>query len=196
MSAISSQDEIMAELIGRYGELLLNESNDFFADLASSIVGQQLSAKAAATIWNRVKAALGEVNPENVIKTSNETLRSAGLSSQKAEYIKSLATAAQNKTLELDRLRDLENEEIIRQLTAIKGVGRWTAEMFLIFGLARPDVFSFGDGGLFSAMNKLYGEMTKEKMTEISEKWSPYRSFACLYLWESLDNAPKQQADF
>jgi DNA-3-methyladenine glycosylase II len=186
------RDLVMKELIKKYGELTLAESSDYFTDLVRSIVGQQLSGKAANTIWKRVEALLsGEINADNFLSVPDELMRQAGVSGNKTRYIKNIAQAVMNKSLDLENIRSFDNEEIIRQLTTIKGVGQWTAEMFLIFSLAREDVFSFGDGGLNSAINKLYGSgvvLTKDEIKTISEKWKPYRSIACLYLWQSLDN--------
>ena len=182
----------MKNLIEKYGELTLTESKDYFADLARSIVGQQLSGKAASTIWKRVETLLnGEITTDKFLLVPDELMRQAGVSANKTRYIKNIAQAVFDKSLDLENIRSYDNEEIIRQLTKIKGVGQWTAEMFLIFSLAREDVFSFGDGGLNSAINKLYGGgtvLTKDEIKTITEKWKPYRSIACLYLWRSLDN--------
>jgi len=187
-----SRDSVMKKLVEKYGELTLTESGDYFADLASTIIGQQLSGKAAATIWKRVSALTGGgVSARKILSVPDEALRQAGASSNKVRYIKNLAQAVIDKSLNLENIREYDDEEIIRQLTAIKGVGRWTAEMFLIFSLAREDVFSLGDGGLNSAVNKLYGDgavLGKDEILNIAEKWKPYRSIASLYLWRSLDN--------
>jgi DNA-3-methyladenine glycosylase II len=189
---ILSRDPVMKELIGKYGELTLTESRKYFTDLASMIIGQQLSGKAAATIWKRVAALTGDdVSADKILSVSDEALRQAGASSNKVRYIKNLARAVIDKSLNLESMPDHGDEEIIRQLTAIKGVGRWTAEMFLIFSLAREDVFSLGDGGLNSAVNRSYGNgaiLGKDEILNIAEKWKPYRSIASLYLWRSLDN--------
>ena len=187
-----SRDLVMKDLIEKYGELTLSESEDYFTDLARSIVGQQLSGKAASTIWKRVEALLnGEITADNFLSVPDELMRQAGVSGNKTRYIKNIAQAVFDKSLDLENIRSYDNEEIIQQLTKIKGVGQWTAEMFLIFSLAREDVFSFGDGGLNSAINKLYGSgkvLTKDEIKTITEKWKPYRSIASLYLWRSLDN--------
>jgi len=182
----------MKKLIGKYGELSLSESKDYFTDLARTIIGQQLSGKAAATIWKRVIAlAGGDVTEGKIISIPDEALRQAGASSNKTKYLKNLAQAIIDKSLNIENIQKYGDEEIIRQLTAIKGVGRWTAEMFLIFSLAREDVFSLGDGGLSSAVNRLYGNgaaLGKDEISNIAENWKPYRSIASLYLWRSLDN--------
>jgi len=189
---ILARDLIMKGLINKYGELTLTESKECFADLARAIVAQQLSAKAADTIWKRVQALLGgEITAGKLLSVPDVDIRQAGVSSNKIKYMKNIARAVADKTLDFDNIRNCGDDEIIRQLTAIKGVGRWTAEMFLIFSLAREDVFSFGDGGLTSAINRLYGDgipLTKDEIKTITDKWQPFRSIASLYLWRSLDN--------
>ena len=189
---ILSRDPVMKKLIGIYGELTLTESGDYFTDLARTIIGQQLSGAAAGTIWKRVVALAGEdLRPDKIISIPDDELRLAGVSSNKTKYIKNLAQAIIDKSLNIENIQTYDDEEIIRQLTAIKGVGRWTAEMFLIFSLAAKDVFSSGDGGLNSAVNKLYGNgaaLDKDEILKITERWKPYRSIASLYLWRSLDN--------
>ena len=186
-----SGDLVMKDLIEKFGELTLTESNDYFTDLVSSIVAQQLSGKAASTIWKRVETLLnGEITAEKFLSVPDELMRQAGVSRNKTRYIKNIAQAVLDKSLDLENIRNYDNGEIIRQLTTIQGIGQWTAEMFLIFSLAREDVFSFGDGGLNSAINKLYGSgiaLTKEEIKAITDKWKPYRSIASLYLWRSLD---------
>jgi DNA-3-methyladenine glycosylase II len=197
LKTLGKKDPIMKELITKYGEVTLQgnymESEGLlFADLVRSIAGQQLSGKVATTIWGRVEKLLnGEIKPAKFISTTDEALRGVGLSMPKTKYIKGIAETVQSGTLKLDKLKDLSDEEVITELTKVKGIGRWTAEMFLIFSLARPDVFSFGDGGLFNAMNKLYGgNLTRARQEEIVERWKPYRTHASLLLWESLDNQP------
>jgi len=188
---ILSRDPVMKKLIGEHGKLTLTKSRDYFTNLVRSIIGQQLSGKAAATIWERTVALTGDdVSADKILSVSDEALRKAGISSNKIKYIKVLAQAVLDKSLNLASLPKYDDEEIIKRLTAIKGIGRWTAEMFLIFSLAREDVFSFGDGGLNNAVNKLYGNggvLNKDEIRNIAENWKPYRSIASLYLWQSLD---------
>lgn len=199
LQILSSSDDYLGKLIEQYGEIELEEPEIhnfefYFKDLASSIVSQQLSVKAASTIWNRVEALLEfDISPEKIIMTSDDDLRQAGLSKRKVEYIKHLAQSVIDKKINLSNLHELSDEDVINELVKIKGIGRWTAEMFLIFTLKRPDVFSLGDLGLFNAMKRFYGEdLTKERQEEISKNWKPYRTYASLYLWKSLDNAPKK----
>jgi DNA-3-methyladenine glycosylase II len=187
-----TRDPVMKGLVEKYGALGLTESTDYFADLARAIVAQQLATKAADTIWRRVTALLGgEVTAGKFLSIAGEAVRQAGVSANKLKYMTNLAQAVMDGTLDLENIQNRDDEEIIPHLSAIKGIGRWTAEMFLIFSLAREDVFSFGDGGLKSALNKLYGGggvLTKGEMESITDKWRPYRSLASLYLWRSLDN--------
>ncbi len=172
----------------------LNEpakTNDLFFDLVDSIIQQQLSEKAGATISKRfVKLFPNEkVTPENVLKISDEKIRGAGLSYSKIKYIKGIAKEINEGRLDLASMDGLKDEEVIAELIKQHGIGNWTAEMFLMFTLQRPDVFSLGDLGLKNAISRHYklDNITKEKMTEISAKWTPYRTIACRILWRSLE---------
>lgn len=167
---------------------------NYFQALAQAIISQQLSTKAAATIRGRVVALFNIKKfptPEDFLKMPDKKLRSAGLSHSKILYIKNLAHFYKNHEKEFKNLNKLSDEEIITMLVEIKGVGRWTAEMFLIFTLGREDVFSHGDLGLRNAIKKLYKlrkDPSERRTKQISNKWKPYRSAASLYLWASLDN--------
>ena len=189
-----SRDPVMKMLIRLYGELTLagSEPTEYFSDLAKNIIGQQLSGKAADTITARVLALMGgSFGTKKIISQSEQSLREAGMSYNKIAYMKNLSRAVLAKSLDLENIEDYGDDEIIAQITAIKGLGNWTAEMFLIFSLARGDVYSLGDGGLSRSVNILYGRgklLGKEEIKKISEKWKPYRSLACLYLWKSLHN--------
>ena len=170
---------------------------DIYLALVRSILGQQLSTKAAATIYQRFLALFPEnyPTPELVVKSSIDTLKSAGLSKQKATYIQNVADFAINPGLEFDQLNTKTDEEIIQHLTKIKGVGRWTVEMLLMFAFQRPDVFAVDDLGIQQAIKKLYNlteekKELKNKMIEIAEVWKPYRTIACRYLWRWKDNTP------
>jgi DNA-3-methyladenine glycosylase II len=169
---------------------------DAYEALIRAIVGQQLSTKAARTIWARVLELFdGKTpSPEQVIAADPEALRGAGLSWSKVSYVRDLAERVADGELDLDRLPELPDEEVIEELTAIKGIGQWTAEMFLIFHLGRPDVVSTGDLGIRKAAQIAYGldEMpAPAELERMAEKWRPHRTLACLYLWRSLDNAPE-----
>lgn len=186
---LAQADPELGGLIAHIGPLRIALSNDYFASLASAIVGQQLSGKVADVIWERLKTLVGgSVTPENLLTASETDMRAIGLSNAKVRYVKALAEAAASGALQLGAMNELADEAIIKELTAIKGIGRWTAEMFLIFSLGREDVFSCGDGGLQRAFQWLYGiEASKENLLRVSAAWQPYRTYASLYLWEALN---------
>lgn len=178
-------------------EVVAKPDNQLFADLAESIVSQQLSIKAADTIWKRVVALLPDQNiiPSGFLALDVEALRGAGLSRSKAQYVKNVAEAVTIGLVDLPQLHHLELEQAVEQLTQIKGVGRWTAEMFLMFSLGREDVFSVGDLGLRRAIERWYGvepdHKDLKKYLEISQKWQPYRTYASRVLWRSLELPPQ-----
>lgn len=194
---LSQADPKMAALIKNHKVDRFKIRENSFHGLVESIISQQLSTKAARTIRERFRLTLGSPNYtyKHILKTPFEKLREAGLSGSKARYIQGLALAMESKTLNFKKLITLDDEQVIEELVKHKGVGRWTAEMFLIFTLGRPDVFSVGDWGLRNAVIKIYKPKNAETNTilRISEKWKPYRSTACLYLWASLDNIPKDK---
>ena len=166
---------------------------EYFQALSSAIVGQQLSTKAADTIWGRVAAlAGGQVSPDSVVKLRHDELRAAGMSNAKAAYLLSLADDVLSKKIILDDLDKLEDEAVIARLTELKGIGRWSAEMFLMFTLGRPDVFSAGDLGLIRAIEQHYGRtgIKPDEAIILAETWSPHRTTASLVLWHSRDNKP------
>ncbi|MCR4324141.1 MAG: DNA-3-methyladenine glycosylase 2 family protein [Candidatus Curtissbacteria bacterium] len=172
----------------------LTKSENYFWDLVRKIIGQQLSVKSAAAIASRFQELYGaDFSPEAVIETRDEKLRKVGLSGTKVSYIKGLALAVNDKELILAGIDKLSNEEIIEELTKIKGIGPWSAEMFLMFSLARPDVFSLGDLGLRRAMERLYEieDLKLAQMEEMSLVWSPYRTYASMTLWKTLANEPQ-----
>jgi DNA-3-methyladenine glycosylase II len=163
--------------------------------LARAIVGQQLSTRAARSIWEKLQGLFGgeTPTPEALLRRRPQTLRKAGLSNAKVEFLRDLAKRVTDGRLDLDRLAELPDEDVIAELLEIKGVGRWTAEMFLIFHLARPDVVSVGDLGIRRAVQLAYGmeELPgPEELERIADQWRPHRTLACLYLWRSLDNTP------
>ncbi|HEX9967379.1 MAG TPA: DNA-3-methyladenine glycosylase [Solirubrobacterales bacterium] len=201
---LAAADPTMAALIERLGPIdiatrLKRRSEERPADaygaLLRAIVGQQLSTKAARTIYRRVCELFGgsTPSPEQLLEASEEDLRAAGLSGRKVEYIRDLASHVLDGELELDRLTDLSDEEVIEEIIAVRGLGQWTAEMFLLFHLERPDVLSGGDLGIRKAIQVEYElpEMpTPQRVLEIGEPWRPHRSLASLYLWESLAAVP------
>jgi DNA-3-methyladenine glycosylase II len=202
--ALAAADPTMAALIERVGEIdiatrLRRRSEERPADaygaLLRAIVGQQLSTKAARTIYLRVLDLFDGKTPapEQLLDATVEDLRGAGLSGRKVEYIRDLASHVLSGELELDRLEQLSDEEAIEEIVAVRGLGQWTAEMFLLFHLERPDVLSGGDLGIRKAVQIEYGleEMPPPtRVIEIGEPWRPHRSLASLYLWESLAAVP------
>lgn len=170
----------------------LTKPEDPFVDIVDSIISQQLSGKAAATIFGRFKKLFPheKITPEKLLKIPDEKIRSAGISYSKISYIKGIAKEIVNENLDLNKMEDLSDEMVISEMIKLKGVGVWTAEMFLMFTLARPDIFSAGDLGLQNAIAKHYkikGKPSKEKLLQISSKWSPYRTLASRILWRSLE---------
>jgi len=181
-------DDIMQGLVDKYGELGFEQCLDPFVDLVRAIVGQQLSVRVADVIWGRVEKLLGDVTPESILEMAEEELRAVGLSWGKVRYVRNLANAVSFGDINMAAFGAMTDEEVIKSLTTVKGIGRWTAEMFLMFTLGRPDVFSHGDLGLRTAMRNLYDAHTRDEIEVVSHRWSPNRSLACLYLWKTLDN--------
>jgi DNA-3-methyladenine glycosylase II len=199
---LRSVDPVMRELIDSRGPIdaatdRRGSRPDPFEALARAIVGQQLSTKAARSIWERVVEALGgTASPEAFTSADPAALRAAGLSNSKVAYLRDLAEHVASGELDLARLAELPDEDVIADLIEVKGIGRWTAEMFLIFHLARPDVISTGDLGIRRAAQLAYGLEELPGPTDlerIAEPWRPHRTLGCLYLWRSLDNTPVDQ---
>jgi DNA-3-methyladenine glycosylase II len=202
--ALAAADPTMAALLERVGPIDIatrlqrrkeERPNDAYGALLRAIVGQQLSTKAARTIYLRVLDLFGgeTPSPEQLLEADEKDLRAAGLSGRKTEYIRDLASHVLAGELELDRLQELSDEAVIEEIVAVRGLGQWTAEMFLLFHLERPDVLSGGDLGIRKAIQVEYGleEMPPPKQVlEIGEPWRPHRSLASLYLWESLAAVP------
>lgn len=204
--ALAAADPAMAALIERVGKIDLatrlrrrseERPADAYGALLRAIVGQQLSTKAARTIYLRVCDLFGgsAPSPEQLLEASEKDLRACGLSGRKVEYVRDLAAHVLSGELELDRLGELSDEEATEEIVAVRGLGQWTAEMFLLFHLERPDVLSGGDLGIRKAIQIEYEleEMpTPLQVLEIGEAWRPYRSLASLYLWESLASVPAE----
>jgi len=188
---LKKSDPVMRAIIERVGPCRMEFGPPEFPSLAESIIYQQLNGKAAATIFERFAALAGEpLTPEGILKLTDEQLRSVGLSKQKSAYLKDLSAKTREGLLDFRALPELPDEEVIRHLTQVKGIGVWTAQMFLMFTLKRPDVLPTGDYGVQAAIRKHYGKRKMPKpnvMEKIARPWSPYRSVACWYLWRSLD---------
>ena len=176
------KDKYIGPLIKKWGHCKINpiKKSLYFEDLVDAICSQQLSGKAAETIFNRVKKLLVRITPLNVLAKSDQELRDCGLSWGKVKYVKDLASRAKSGEIKLGALDKLPDDGVITELVAVKGIGRWTAEMFLMFSLARPDIFPVDDLGIRKAMAKL--------KLKSSDRWKPYRTVASWYLWRSLEN--------
>lgn len=184
--------KVLEKVYAIYGDEIFNltKKEILFDELVESIVSQQLSVKASDAIYKRIIDLMpGKIlNPRNILKIKDEYLRNAGLSYGKIKYLKGLSEKVKSKELDLDSLEKLGNEEVIQKLTKVKGIGRWTAEMFLMFALGREDIFSHGDLGLKNAIKRIYGfKKKKEEVEGIVIKWAPYRTFAAKILWRSLE---------
>jgi DNA-3-methyladenine glycosylase II len=190
---LMKRDRIMKKLIPKFGEIHLVNLGDPFSTLARSVAGQQISTKAAQAIWERVKGACPDVHPAHFIKLGHEKLQACGLSKRKAEYILDLAQHFESGALHVDTWISMDDEAVIAELTQIRGIGRWTAEMFLIFNLSRPNVLPLDDLGLIQAISVNYfsGEpVTRSEAREVAANWEPWRTVATWYMWRSLNPIP------
>ena len=194
---LSKRDRVMRKLIPRFGEGRLHSRGDAFTTLARSIVGQQISVKAAQSVWDRFAAVAGEppthLAPAAVLALEAPVMRSAGLSARKVEYLSDLAQHFEAGTVHVPQWQQMDDEAIIEELVAIRGIGRWTAEMFLIFHLMRPNVLPLDDLGLLKGISVNYfsGEsVSRAEAREVGDAWAPYRSVATWYIWRSLDPLP------
>jgi DNA-3-methyladenine glycosylase II len=191
---LMKQDRILRKLIPKYDDGILGSRGDAFTTLARSIVGQQISVAAAQSVWNRTLETLGnEVTPKRVLDTKHDALRASGLSTRKVEYIRDLADHFHHGRLQTERWPKMDDEELIKELSAIRGIGRWTAEMFLIFNLMRPNVLPLDDIGLIRAISINYfsGEpVTRHEAREVAANWAPWCTVATWYMWRSIDPIP------
>lgn len=194
---LSKRDRVMKKLIPQFGEARLQSRGDAFTTLARSIVGQQISVKAAQSVWDRLATVLAatstKVLPSAVLAQPVEQLRGAGLSARKVEYLNDLAQHFEAGRVHVRQWTQMDDEAIIEELVAIRGIGRWTAEMFLIFHLMRPNVLPLDDLGLLKGISQNYfsGEpVSRAEARELGEAWAPYRSVATWYIWRSLDPLP------
>ena len=190
---LSKRCRVMKQLITAYPEASLRTRGNPFQTLARAIVGQQISVKAAQSVWNKTELAVGKMTPENLIAATDEQLRAAGLSRQKILYLRDLAAHFARGQIKPRRWHSMDDAAVIAELIEVKGIGRWTAEMFLIFYLMRPNVWPIDDIGLIRAVEKHYyaGErITKQQVTSHLEQFAPYATVATWYLWRSLDPIP------
>lgn len=190
---LMKKDRVMRRLVPKFPGVQLESRGDPFVTLARSIVGQQISVKAAQTVWERFAALVPQVTPARVVKLDAADLRSAGLSARKVEYIQDLARHFIANRASIKNWAHLDDEAIISELIAIRGIGRWTAEMFLIFHLMRPNVLPVDDVGLVNGVSRLYfsGEaVSRNELREVAAAWAPYRSVATWYIWRSLEPEP------
>ncbi len=188
---LKKADPILRAIIERVGPCRMEFGPPEFESLAESIIYQQLNGKAAVVIFNRFVALAGDpVTPKGILKLTDEQMRGVGLSKQKTSYLRDMAERAQRGDLDFSKLHTLSDDEVIAHLTQVKGVGVWTAHMFLMFTLRRPDVLPTGDYGIQSAIKKAYRKRklpNPKQMQKLAKSWAPYRSVACWYLWRSLD---------
>ena len=194
---LSEHDPHLGPIIAKYGLPKFRPHTDYYQDLVESIIGQQLSVKAAATIRGRFKDLFGGKlpTPTEILSKDTDQLRAVGLSAQKANYVRDLAEHVLDGRVTFDRLADQTNDEIIAELTDVKGIGEWTVHMFLMFAMGRLDVLAHGDLGIRNAIRKVYDldhAPTPQEIKDIAEKynWAPYQTVACWYLWSALDNKP------
>ncbi len=188
---LKKSDPVIREIIERVGPYRIEYGDPVFHSLAEAIVYQQLNGKAALSIFKRFAALAGEpLTPEGIMKVTDQQMRSAGLSKQKTSYLRDLAERTHRGELNFEGLAELSDEEVIEHLTRVKGIGVWTAHMFLMFSLRRPNVLPTGDFGVKMAIKKHYKKRkppNPKQMEKIAKCWEPYRSVACWYLWRSLD---------
>ncbi|ABP34077.1 DNA-3-methyladenine glycosylase family protein [Polynucleobacter asymbioticus] len=191
---LMKHDRILKKLIPKYGSGFLVTRGDAFTTLARAIVGQQISVAAAQAVWDRVlTASKKKVNPKNILELTVEELRAAGLSGRKVEYIRDLADHFASGRLHASQWKDMDDESVIKELSSIRGVGRWTAEMFLIFNMVRPNILPLDDVGLIKAISLNYfsGEpVSRHEAREVAANWAPWRTVATWYMWRSIDPIP------
>lgn len=190
---LSERDATLGEIIRGYQGSELRYRSDALITLSRAIVSQQISVKAAESIWNRLTEKLGGIEAPRLAKARITTLRNCGLSERKAEYLRDLGRRFAEQTIAPERWHDMDDEAVIRDLTQLRGIGRWTAEMYLIFNLQRPDIFPLADLGLLRAINRHYNNdkpIGPRKLRQLDQRWRPWRTVATWYLWRSLDPIP------
>ena len=187
------KDRVLKKLIPQFGDAILESRGDAFVTLARSIVGQQISVKAAQSVWDRFAKLSRKLSPAGVLKLKVDDMRAAGLSARKIEYLVDLALHFDSGAIHVDTWKDMDDEAIIAELVDIRGIGRWTAEMFLIFHLMRPNVLPLDDVGLINGISQNYfsgDPVSRSEAREVAAAWAPYCSVATWYIWRSLDPLP------
>jgi DNA-3-methyladenine glycosylase II len=190
---LAKRDRVMKRLIPQFGEACLQSRGDAFTTLARSIVGQQISVKAAQTVWDRFAKLPRKMTAASVLKLKVDDMQAAGLSARKIEYLVDLALHFDSGAIHVDSWKDMSDEEIIAELVSIRGIGRWTAEMFLIFHLMRPNVLPLDDVGLINGISRNYfsgDPVSRSDAREVAAAWDPFCSVATWYIWRSLDPLP------
>jgi len=190
---LSKKDRVLKRLIPQFGDACLQSRGDAFTTLARSIVGQQISVKAAQTVWDRFAKLPRRMSPANVLRLKVDDMQAAGLSARKIEYLVDLALHFDSRAIHVEAWKAMADEEIIAELVGIRGIGRWTAEMFLIFHLMRPNVLPLDDIGLINGISRNYfsgDPVSRSDAREVAAAWAPYCSVATWYIWRSLDPQP------
>jgi DNA-3-methyladenine glycosylase II len=190
---LSRKDRVMKKIIPQFGDAVLESRGDAFVTLARSIVGQQISVKAAQSVWDKFSKLSRKITPSSVLKLKVDDMRASGLSARKVEYLVDLALHFDSGAVHVKDWQGMDDEGIIAELVAIRGIGRWTAEMFLIFHLMRPNVLPLDDVGLINGVSQNYfsGEpVSRSDLREVAQAWTPYSTVATWYIWRSLDPVP------
>jgi len=192
-----ARDSVLAALIPVHRPFLLGTRGDAFQTLARAVIGQQISVKAAQSVWERFVASVESMRPDHVLRANVDTLRAAGLSQRKAEYVRDLAQHFASGAIDLSSWPHTDNDTIIEQLVKVRGIGRWTAEIYLIFHLGRPDVLPVADLGLQRGLSMNYNggkPLSDRKLRAVTKVWEPWRSVGTWYMWRSLEKLPGMQA--
>lgn len=195
---LKSRDKLLGAAIDQIGHIYRAVDNDMFSSIVHHIIGQQISTRAQVTIWQRLRDRIGDINADNIYFLELNELQKLGMTFKKAEYIKDFADKVRNKEFDVNTLNDLSDEEIIKKLSSLKGIGVWTAEMIMIFCLQRPDVVSFGDLAIHRGMRMLYHNrnIDRKKFEKYKKRYSPYGTVASLYLWAIAGGAIPQMRDY
>ena len=195
---LKDRDKLLGEAIDRIGHIYREADSDLFSSVVHHIIGQQISTRAQETIWQRLRDRIGIINADGIYSLELPELQKLGMTFKKAAYIKDFAEKVRNEEFDIDALNDLPDEKVIKELSALKGIGIWTAEMIMIFCLQRPDIVSFGDLAIHRGMRMLYHHrsMDRKKFAKYARRYSPYGTVASLYLWAIAGNAIPEMRDY